>query len=147
MKLMRYSGYVLVNDDFDPTKDTNNNVHASFQNHYNVSRSLLVKEVDELLENPNIDLAKLESYFKDDDSTSIANEDRLIIGATYKHFKGKIVRLLNVAKFSEDPTKKFAVYDCGENGIYARPLEMFLSEVDHEKYPEVQQKYRFELLM
>lgn len=70
---------------------------------------------------------------------------KLKIKGVYRHFKGKCYIVEDVATHSED-LMEYVVYRqlYGKGRLYIRPLEMFLSEVDHEKYPEVKQKYRFE---
>ncbi len=85
--------------------------------------------------------------------------NRFCSGDIVRHFKREtlsdderktnkyLYEIVGVATHSEtrEPMMIYkALYDDG--GLFARPLEMFLSEVDHEKYPDVKQKYRFELV-
>lgn len=62
----------------------------------------------------------------------------------YKHFKGDIIKVINIGYDTETLEKK-VIYE--HNGkIWIRDYEMFLSKVDKEKYPSAMQEYRFEIV-
>lgn len=71
---------------------------------------------------------------------------KILAGRVYRHFKGKDYKVLVVAQHTEIGEQCVvyqALYD--DFAYYVRPYAMFASEVDREKYPEVEQQYRFEL--
>ena len=68
---------------------------------------------------------------------------------TYRHFKGNFYEIIAVGHHSETKEQMVVYYDLsGKNSTIdnpcIRPLDMFMSEVDHRKYPDVKQKYRFQ---
>mgnify|MGYP000479743028 CR=1 FL=1 len=79
-------------------------------------------------------------------------EDRqIVIGGFYRHFKDKLYQVRCIAYHSETKEKMVvyqALYKSEKDnvnfGLYVRPYDMFMSEVDRVKYPDVKQQYRFE---
>ena len=66
------------------------------------------------------------------------------VGKIYKHFKGHIYKVINIATDSEDLSKKVVYENINDGKVWVRDYDMFNSLVDKEKYPDVTQKYRFE---
>lgn len=67
------------------------------------------------------------------------------IGRRYRHFKGKDYKVIAVANHTETGDR-YVVYKqlYAPFETYIRPYEMFCSEVDKIKYPDVEQRYRFQ---
>ena len=72
-------------------------------------------------------------------------ERQLVPGGFYMYFKNKLY-LVMCGVYHSETKEKMVVYQAmyGEYAVYVRPYDMFMSEVDHVKYPDVAQKYRFE---
>ncbi len=70
---------------------------------------------------------------------------KLKVKGIYKHFKGDSYLVEDIALSSDDGVTPYVIYRklYGDGGLYIRQLDDFMAEVDHKKYPDVKQKYRF----
>lgn len=73
-------------------------------------------------------------------------EERCVRHGVYRHFKGGLYVLEEIA-YDADTQGQVVLYRAlyGEHRLWARPFEDFFAELDRAKYPQAQQKYRFEL--
>ena len=149
-KIIKFSGYLI---------DPNNNydgedVERIFEKHTDMFTQHLHTEEEYIgefgYEHPlnyyDCDLAECEKYFKKEPSVKSDREPK--VGEVYKHFKtGNKVKVVAISQDTEYPGTFYIVYEYLKDGsIWSRPYDMFCSEVDKEKYPNAEQKYRFELI-
>ena len=69
---------------------------------------------------------------------------KIEVGSVWRHFKGINVKVIALAKDADD-LSELVVYS-HDGDCWVRKKDEFLSEVDHKKYPDITQKYRFELI-
>ena len=111
---------------------------------FHIESSDIICNVNDIakLEDVDCDMSHIEKHFQKPISTM---KRKIYVGRYYRHFKGKKVKVLAISRHTEFTNMLFVVYEYG-GIVWSRPYDMFISEVDKEKYPNVKQKYRFELI-
>lgn len=145
-KIFRFSGYLVFNRENISLEDIYDDIsNVGYAENW---QQLHIEESEEFNldgeDKSNCDLALLTRHFKADNISTEFDRPLPQKGEKYKHFKiGKIVTIIGISRHTE--TEEISVVYEHEGHIWNRPLEMFMSEVDKEKYPNAEQKYRFEL--
>lgn len=143
-KIFRVSGFLLDKTGARSKKDIISMLKSNVYDmrHFKIEEGNMVTTDIAVSYDENCDLAECQKYFNNTHPMDMGDR-KVVKGEVYKHFKGKLVTVIAISQDSEAPGRFNVVYEC-ETGIFNRPYDMFISEVDHVKYPNVKQKYRFE---
>ena len=148
-KIFRVSGYLVDVNEVDTKENIKNYLKNTydFNGYEDIWQQLHVEESESFEldgeDEENCDLALLTRHFKKDIQEGL--ERKVVVGGNYRHFKeGKVVKVIGISRNTE--TEEVSVVYEYEGMIWNRPIQMFLSEVDHEKYQDAKQKYRFEMV-
>lgn len=153
-KIFRISGY-LVSELVNKTDRTLLDIQKSALMHDAINdecekwQQLHIEESEEFEIDgefeENCDLALLTRHFKKEEQQTEFDRPLPKVGEKYKHFKlGKVVTIVGISRHTE--TEEVSVVYDYEGALWNRPLDMFMSEVDKKKYPDAEQRYRFEVV-
>lgn len=139
MKLFKVSGYL-----WEPDAQTIENLSWFFNRNFDI-RQLHIEEYmpfieDERLEDLHCDMAVLEEHFVHP-KPDYYEQDLPEPGERWRHFKGNVVEIVGIAEGTEYH-EQTVIYRY-EGKLWARPLDMFMSETDRAKYPDAEQRFRF----
>lgn len=148
-QIFKISGYLIdINDSYtkDDVRISVTDKIDMFSQQLHIDKSDIEDwDDDNPLNFENCDLSYCSQYFKNPNNGKCFDRPLPEAGQKYRHFKiGKIVTIVGISRHTE--TEEVSVVYNYEGQIWNRPLEMFMSEVDRRKYPNVSQKYRFELV-
>lgn len=147
-KIFRFSGYYVELSNPESIETFEGRLEELADNcECDVIQQLHIEESEEFdldgEEEEDCDLALLARHFKCTEGMTEFDRPLPQKGEVYRHFKvGKCVTVIGVSRHTETE-EVTVVYEHGGT-IWNRPLEMFMSEVNKEKYPDATQKYRFE---
>ena len=72
-------------------------------------------------------------------------QERLNEGDVVRHFKGLYYKIISTNVKHTESGERFVCYkSLYDDNYYVRPYDMFMSKVDTDKYPNVDQTFRFE---
>ena len=145
-KLFRFSGFYLDEGEFFGRGSLRDELSSVLGyrgiRHLNIEESNHFDSIEGLDE--ECDLTELSKHFKNEEFY-MSEREVPEPGQKYRHFKlDKVVTILGIARHTE--TEEVEVVYEHDGHIWCRPIQIFMSEVDKEKYPDAKQQFRFELV-